>query len=831
VEQASLNGGSAQRAGSRRWLRRLGLHSLRGRYLFVAAAVLIFLAAAGWLAQRVIDAAVDEGAQNLIQRQRVSVALLDLRSSLRYADSVFHDYLIAPNDARRALARSAFGELYTQMSALPNKAWIGQVGSRRVKVELLAEYLGSRRDDDWSAGPGRLRRQMAPMFENLWSALNDLENDLERDSARDVATISIAAARVKNAIWAILIIGVALLAVGYPLFEWMVRAPLARLSRALKEEASGIGGEVRRTGFAEEMHALAGAFNVMRREVRLRQRRLQTILDNAAEGIVTFDEHGRIQSVNHAAERLFNYDERELLGESLGALIPRERPEGEPPSDAELGTEVQHMVDRECEVSGRRKGGERFAAALKVSAINLDGESFYTALVADVSARKAMVERLKNVAEHDGVTGLYNRSYLQDELERVVLRAQRGDSHCALLYIDLDNFKYVNDTLGHAAGDRLLVEVAGVLERRARKSDLLARFGGDEFTVLLYDVGAAQATKAAASFRSTLADYHFHYHGQRVDIACSIGVAPIAKECESAAAILSQADVACHLAKRNGRNRVHLYDPAAQKDLAAMSLDMGWSRRIRDAIEHGGFALAQQPIVDVKSGEVSYHEVLLRLHDERRGGLIMPGGFLPAAERFGHAADIDRWVIDVVIDLLASGRRTQPGLRYAVNLSGQTLTQPDVCDLIVERLQATGLDPEALSFEITETAAIADMSVAGAFLARLRVIGCHTLLDDFGSGMSSFAYLRELPVDGVKIDGRFVRNLATSAVDQAMVRAMNQVVHALGKQTIAEFVENEETMQLLREFGVDYAQGYHLGRPTMMTPWPAADAARCREAG
>lgn len=388
---------------------------------------------------------------------------------------------------------------------------------------------------------------------------------------------------------------------------------------------------------------------------------------------------------------------------------------------------------------------------------------------------------------------------------------------CSLLYIDLDNFKYVNDTLGHAAGDRLIIEVAGILNKRARKSDLTARFGGDEFTVLLFDTTPMLSVQAAESFRARLADYVFKHSGDQVDIGCSIGIAGISPDTSSATHVLSQADLACHLAKRGGRNRVHLYNPDDAENVAAMSLDMGWSRRIKEAIENDRFVLACQPIINTATNEVDSYEVLIRMLDERNE-LIMPSGFLATADRFGLAVEIDKWVIRHAIESLARQRVNSPSLRYAINLSGRTLTTPGICELIEDEIRQNGIDPAALTFEVTETVAIADMAAAESFLARLQSMGCFTALDDFGSGMASFAYLKDLPVNSVKIDGRFVKNLAASSVDQAMVKAMNDIAHALGKQTTAEFVENEESFRLLVAYGVDFAQGYHLGRPDVTQP-------------
>jgi diguanylate cyclase (GGDEF)-like protein/PAS domain S-box-containing protein len=558
----------------------------------------------------------------------------------------------------------------------------------------------------------------------------------------------------------------------------------------------------------------------MEAKLNSRQQRLETILQNAAEGILTFDHHGMIESFNNAAEKLFGYKEQEIVGQPFNLLIPagaRDAREGY--LEHFMRAEIKRLVGRETEVTGRHKDGTKFPMALKISTLTLGGKQLYTGLVADISERKALVEHLKNMAEHDGLTGLYNRGYFQSELERVVERARRaGNQSYALLYIDLDNFKYVNDTLGHAAGDRVLIEVAAILNKRARKSDLIARLGGDEFAVLLYDTTPKLATQVAESFREQMMNYTLKQDGQRVDIGCSIGVSLITSATKSAAESMSQADIACHFAKREGRNRVHLFKPADEAGFVSMSLDMGWSRRIREAIKDDRFALACQPIIHTQTGRVESYEVLIRLLDDN-DELIMPGGFLPAAERFGLSADIDKWVIVHAIDALAERHEQMPSLRYSINLSGQTLSDLSVADLIAAKLKATGLDPSALIFEVTETAAIADMTVAETFLSRLQEIGCKTALDDFGSGFSSFAYLQDLPVDSVKIDGRFVKNLANSSVDQAMVKAMNDIAHALGKETVAEFVENEESMKLLREYGVDSAQGYHLGRPDMMRPY------------
>jgi len=658
------------------------------------------------------------------------------------------------------------------------------------------------------------RAKVLPLLIESGKNIRALERALLHSARADTENLTNTAGDLARWIWFIALIGAALSMAGFLILEFTVRKPLARMVNIFKAESHGPSDTPLPVSNLKETHDLVSAFSDMRDQVHSRQQRLETILDTAAEGIITFNEDGIIESINLAAEELFGYNETEVVGKDLTHIFPPEKMDSREDYIVHfLRHEIQRCIGHEGEVTGRNKHGSRFPMALKISAIGIDGHTVYTGLVADISERKAMVEHLKQMAEHDGLTGLYNRSYFQNELDRVSEQIRRNtDRQCALLYIDLDNFKYVNDTMGHAAGDRLLIEVSEILDKRARKSDLLSRFGGDEFTVLLVDTTPDKAYQVAESFRSKLTEYQFMHEGEQVDIGCSIGVAQLTSENFLPEDVMSQADLACHLAKKKGRNRVHIYNIENESDVSNMSLDMGWSRRIKIAIEQDRFILARQPIVNTQTRQNESYEVLVRLLDEQNE-IIMPGGFLPSAERFGLASDIDRWVIVHAMQELSENRRDDPDLRYSINLSGMTLSDPSVCDLIEQQLKLTEMDPAALTFEVTETTAIADMAAAVKILSRLKSFGCQTSLDDFGTGMSSFAYLGDLPVDIVKIDGRFVKNLATSPVDQAMVRAMNDIAHALGKTTVAEFVEDEDSYQLLRSFGVDYCQGYLLGKP------------------
>ena len=691
---------------------------------------------------------------------------------------------------------------------------------RKIRVEWHQAYLTAAAiysSERWRTDVPLLRDTIRPLFTQVWAELGVLRGDIESAAVTDMTSVTHVTDRLSGALWLISFITIALTVAGYLFFEHTVRRPIANVARALKAEARGDSAIRMRRPATQETRDLIEAFDHMRAEVHSREKRLQTILDNTAEGIFTFDVQGNIEGYNQAAKKLFGWAEREVTGQNIGVLVQRDiHATPESYLNRFLNHEFDTLIGLEGEVAGLRKGGDSFPMAIKLGAMQLEGKRLYTALVADISERQAMMEHLRAQAEHDDLTGLHNRSFFLQEIERVVERARRSRQVSTLLYIDLDNFKYVNDTLGHMAGDRLLIEIGGLLRKRARRSDLIARLGGDEFTMLLYDTHADEAQAIAESFRKTLADYRFRHSGDQLDMGCSIGVASITADSRSPQEVLSRADFACHLAKREGRNRVHVFEIQDEANVAAMSLDMGWSRRIKDAIEHNQFVLVAQPVVDTRTKQVAAYEVLLRLLDER-GEFIMPNGFLPSAERFGLATDVDRWVIVHALRALTPLVQENPGLRFSINLSGQTLSEPDVCSLIINELRRCKLEPSALTFEVTETVAIANMLQAETFLGKLKEIGCKTALDDFGAGMSSFAYLRELPVDFVKIDGRFVRNMAVNIVDQAMVRAMNDIAHALGKRTIAEFVEDEECFRLLSEYGVDYAQGLYLGRPDLIS--------------
>ena len=539
--------------------------------------------------------------------------------------------------------------------------------------------------------------------------------------------------------------------------------------------------------------------------------RYRDLVETAHDLVWSMDNKGRWTYLNNAVSNIYGYGAEDMLFKHYSDYqLPESR-------DRDLSAMESILAGKELvgyeTVHVDKDGNHKNISFNAKPTLNSDGSVAYiTGTARDITSKKAYENELTYQAQHDSLTGLYNRKYFQQELERVVSRVARSAADCAVFYMDLDQFKYVNDTVGHGAGDQLLLETTHLLKSHLREGDLLARFGGDEFTVLLYNLDRDEACNVAEGLRKLFEHYQFVDSGQSFNVTLSLGIACINSQTNSADDVLSQADIACNIAKTNGRNRVHIAEPGSNEQ-DGLANDMGWASRVRDAFENDRFSLVYQPIISVANGAVNDYEVLLRMQREN-GEYILPGGFMPAAERFGLVHNVDRWAITRAIKYLDElTNQHKNNLRFAINLSGRAFEDKQLLPLISGLINDSSLSPSQLTFEITETAAIANLNDASKFISSLKDLGCEFALDDFGSGFCSFSYLKKLPVDKLKIDGSFVKNLAETQVDQAMVQSMNQIAHALGKKTIAEFVENDQTLQLLKGYGVDYAQGNFVGIP------------------
>jgi diguanylate cyclase (GGDEF)-like protein len=433
-----------------------------------------------------------------------------------------------------------------------------------------------------------------------------------------------------------------------------------------------------------------------------------------------------------------------------------------------------------------------------------------TALEDTTQALQKRERRLLHLANHDQLTGLANRHRFVAELNAELLRCANEGARGALFFIDLDQFKYVNDTCGHAAGDHLMQLAAQQLRYAVRPEDFLARFGGDEFVVLARNVSRNEARAAAAKVLELMRGLKHVEHDQVFHLQCSIGVVLLHGNRTSSHEVIAQADIACQTAKQHGRNRVELYS-AAGKQSEQIAKDVATMNRLRNALETDRFELLYQPLMHIKSGVVSHYETLLRLPTDE--GVLGPDAFLPAAFRFGLMADIDRWVLKRVVQSLAELSPSMPELRLSTNLSGFAFEDEGLAAYLRALLKEHHVRGDRLVLEITEQLAVRFAANTDRQIAMLRELGCQLAIDDFGSGYSSFSYLKRLPVDYLKIDGAFIKGLAKDRVDQAMVRMVGEVARAAGIETVAEYVNSAATLEFLAKYGIDYAQGYFIGKP------------------
>ena len=555
--------------------------------------------------------------------------------------------------------------------------------------------------------------------------------------------------------------------------------------------------------------------------------RAQITLQSIGDGVITTDSQGCIDYINPVAQDLTGWDVRSARGKAVTEIMTI--------INEHTRATVDNPVMR-CLKDGRvialaegsvlitRNGDEvpiqDSAAPIRDRMGNIIGSVM---VFHDTSKESRLFRQLSYQASHDALTGLINRREFENRLGESLkaLHKDREQAH-ALLYLDLDQFKVVNDTFGHTAGDELLRQISETVQQQIRSSDVFARLGGDEFGILLERCSERQAMDVAESIRSAVEGYRFAWQEAFAAVRISIGVVMVTVDTADVASLMSSADVACYSAKDQGRNQVHLY---RDSDASVRHEEMKWVSRITNAVEDERLELFYQPIIGIneRRGRVRGHyELLLRMRDES-GMLVSPDQFIPAAERYNLMSTLDRWVIHTALSQLAD-RDAVDEARYtlAINLSGTSLSEDRFLEFVVDELERRKLPKGAICFEITETAAISNLARVVHFMQALKKLGCKFSLDDFGSGLSSFTYLKNLPVDYLKIDGQFVSNVVDDTVDESMVKAISAVGHAMGIETIAERVETKQVLDKLGTLGVEFAQGYYIARPSSIAsfePW------------
>ncbi len=539
--------------------------------------------------------------------------------------------------------------------------------------------------------------------------------------------------------------------------------------------------------------------------------KLSRAVESSPNPILITDAKGTIEYVNKRCEKLSGYPASEMVGQRLETYKSNKMPSA-------FFDEVWQQTIADGQWSGEiencRKDGSHYWVKLYLAAV-YDEENkinHYVAIYEDITESRKLSKKLSYQATHDDLTGLINRTEFERRLSMLVNDAHRIGTEHALCFLDLDQFKVINDTCGHIAGDELLRQLGSLLGSSTRRSDTLARLGGDEFAILVEDCALAKAEFIANEIKELVCQFQFVWESQVFSIGVSIGVAMITSHTKNRTEALKQADSACYAAKNSGRNRVYLYQEQDQQ-LTAQKGEFKWVNEIKEALKENRFELYAQPIVSTQTGSIEIYEILVRLRN-KTGRLFPPGAFLPSAERYNLSDRIDKWVVSHVFKWLDEHHYSLPHLKYlAINLSGTSLADEEMLIFIKKQLSACSFSKEMIKFEITETAAIGNLKHAHHFINSLLALGCEFSLDDFGSGLSSFAYLKSLPVQSIKIDGMFVKDMNIDPLDYEMVKSINDIGHVMGLKTIAEFVEDELIWQKLKAIGVNYGQGYHLGKP------------------
>jgi len=552
----------------------------------------------------------------------------------------------------------------------------------------------------------------------------------------------------------------------------------------------------------------------------------QITLQSIGDGVVTTDADAVVQYLNPVAEELTGWKLDDAVTCSVDEIFRGFHEETCEPVESPVGVAMRRnrsIKSVRPTLLIKRDGNELYIESTASPIRDAAGVVTGGVLVFhDVSETRELNDRLSFHASHDTLTHLVNRPEFEKRLERALKSAKAHETSYAVLHMDLDQFKIVNDACGHDAGDEMLRQLSALLKSKVRWRDTLARLGGDEFGVLLESCTLDEATRTAEALRETVNEFRFVWDDRTFRLGVSIGIVPLVSSHEDVASLVGAADSACAAAKEAGRNRVYTYQET-DIDLMKRRKEMQWAARINNALEENRFELFRQTIQPLQSGADpgEHYELLLRMRDEG-GKLISPELFITAAERYGITPSIDRWVITHAFRWLVSKADERERLSLcSINLSGQSLTDEKFLPFVIDQLQTSGLSGNRICFEITETAAIASYSQANRFIHALKELGCRFALDDFGPGLSTFGYLKHFPVDYLKIDGSFVKEILHDPIDREMVRSINEIGHLTGKQTIAEFAENAEIITMLRGMGVDFAQGYGVDKPK---PLPDADA-------
>lgn len=622
-------------------------------------------------------------------------------------------------------------------------------------------------------------------------------------------------------ITAILILVISMEISVYLLNRWITK-PLIKLHKATKDILNnGMEGVSKvEIDQKDEIGKLADSYNQMIEYIRqstVSKSYLSNIISNISDALVVADSNFCIETVNEATKKIFGYSEEELVGSSVSIFFPQIQQQVIEHWKNTIKAYGQYS-DYEVMMHSKEKVVIPVLISCTVMTEENLGKVHFVCIAKDISERKKAEESIRYQASHDMLTGLSNRYALEKELKECSQRILFYPEESAMfLYLDLDKFKIVNDVCGHHAGDELMKHLTLMMKQNIREQDTLARIGGDEFGLLLTNISSDEGLKIAEALCETVKKFRFIWEEKVVTLGISIGAVIINSDLYEVSKVISAADQACYISKENGGNRVQLFSES-EKEFSLREKEMQVMPSITSAFEENRFLLIFQDIVRVSDSVLNGYEALIRMKDEH-GQLVSPGTFLPAAQRYNKLTDIDRWVItNFCINYASYHRDSNEGdLIYNINISATSINSEGFLDYICHQFEKYQVPPQCVCFEITETSAVSNFVKANEFIQELKKLGCRFALDDFGSGLSSFTYLKYLPVDYIKIDGIIVNDIDTNKIDYALVSSINEIAHLMGMKTIAEYVESEAVFHCLREIGVDYAQGFWLGKPKSLS--------------
>jgi diguanylate cyclase (GGDEF)-like protein len=560
-------------------------------------------------------------------------------------------------------------------------------------------------------------------------------------------------------------------------------------------------------------------------EYGLHEELIQAALQLTTDAVIIIDSSSSVVLLNSMAEKITGWKSCDAKFLPISEIFPL----NDTNNDRTIDEILKNLLTEDCQIS-KIKNSPLNIANIYSSSIEYSISPIYqndkeyiigAALIfRDIGTSCQLANQLSWQLNHDFLTGLMNRRSFEQSMEIAVSTSRNSSITHALCYIDFDHFKIINETFDHVAGDEFLRQASILIQKRIRKTDALARLGGDEFGIILYQCTLEQALNVLNLLREDIRNFKFIWEGKTFSFNISAGLVMLDSESKSSSRMIIAADSACNIAKSKGRNRVHICQ-TRDREIFAHHSETQWVPRLLRALEDNQFCLYSQPIVQVSQGldenTKKIHEILIRFKDET-GQIILPLNFIPIAERYGLMHLIDRWVIKNLFDFINQSRRQKTNREldndfYMINLSGASLNDDQFLDFVKEQLDLYSIKPETICFEITETMAIENVNKTASLIQQLRTLGCSFALDDFGSGMSSFGYLKNLPVDYLKIDGIFIKDIVQNRVDGEIVEAINRVAHVMGIQTVAEYVENNDILIELKSLGIDYAQGYGIAKP------------------